>query len=248
MVPSSRSDSRTLSSKKTEEAVNHRPPSRPIRSFVRRNGRLTPGQQHALEHLWQLYGIEEDGGIVDPSQLFGRTAPVTLEIGYGNGESLITMAREQPERDFIGIEVHLPGVGRLLNRIEEHQIPNLRTFNGDAVEIIKKQIPDGSIDRVQLFFPDPWHKKRHHKRRMVTTEWLDMVTAKLCPSGTIHMATDWKHYAEQMLEVLSEYKGLTNRAVDGSYIERPDWRPLTKFELRGERLGHGVWDLLFQKL
>lgn len=220
-------------------------PKRPIRSFVRREGRLTPGQQRAIDELWPRFGIDHDDKVLNFATIFGRTAPITLEIGYGNGESLVQMAKAAPERDFLGIEVHRPGVGRLLHRIEELGLTNLRTLCADAVVVLKKQIPDESIDRLQLFFPDPWHKKRHHKRRIVSNEWLALVRSKLVTTGTIHMATDWEHYAVQMLADLSSAKGFKNCAKDSGYIPRPESRPLTKFEQRGLDRGHGVWDLLF---
>ena len=222
-------------------------PKRPIRSFVRREGRLTPGQQRAIDELWPQFGIEADGNKLDFEAIFGRSAPVTLEIGYGNGESLVQMAKASPERNFVGIEVHRPGVGRLLHRISELRLTNLKTLCADAVEVLKQQIPDESIDRVQLFFPDPWHKKRHHKRRIVSREWLALVRSKLMMGGTIHMATDWEHYAVQMLADLSSAEGFENCADDKRYITRPKNRPLTKFEQRGLDRGHGVWDLLFQR-
>ncbi|MCW8888523.1 MAG: tRNA (guanosine(46)-N7)-methyltransferase TrmB [Gammaproteobacteria bacterium] len=222
-------------------------PKRRIRSFVRREGRLTPGQQRAIDELWSSFGIDDDGVMLNFEAIFGRTAPITLEIGYGNGESLVQMAKAAPERDFVGIEVHRPGVGRLLHRIEELGLTNLKTICADAVEVLKQQIPDESIDRVQLFFPDPWHKKRHHKRRIVSDEWLMLVRSKLLMGGTIHMATDWEHYAEQMLDDLSSAEGFVNCA-DESFIPRPESRPLTKFEQRGLDRGHGVWDLLFRRV
>jgi len=223
-------------------------PKRPIRSFVRREGRLTPGQQRAIDELWPQFGIDDDGKKLDFDAIFARTAPITLEIGYGNGESLVQMARAALGRDFVGIEVHRPGVGRLLHRIEEMGLTNLRTLCADAVEVLKKQIPEESIDRLQLFFPDPWHKKRHHKRRIVSDEWLTLVRSKLVMGGTIHMATDWEHYAVQMLADLSSAEGFENCAEGGSYIPRPDSRPFTKFEQRGLNRGHGVWDLLFRRV
>lgn len=226
-------------------------PKRPIRSFVRREGRLTPGQQRAIDELWPRFGIDDDGNMLDFEVIFGRKAPITLEIGYGNGESLVQMAKAAPERDFVGIEVHRPGVGRLLHRVEELGVTNLRTLCADAVLVLKNQISDESIDRVQLFFPDPWHKKRHHKRRIVSHEWLTLVRSKLVQAGTIHMATDWEHYAVQMLADLSSAEGFENCAQemggDSGYIPRPGSRPLTKFEQRGLDRGHGVWDLLFRR-
>ncbi len=225
----------------------HDPKYRRIKSFVRREGRLTPGQQRAIDTLWPQFGIDEGDELIDMEALFGRKAPITLEIGYGNGESLVQMALAEPGRDFIGIEVHRPGVGRLLSRIEETGITNLRTLCADAVEVLQRQVPAQSIDRLQLFFPDPWHKKRHHKRRIVSLEWIELVLTALATGGVLHMATDWEHYAESMLEVMSEAPGFSNLSQQNDYVPRPEARPLTKFELRGERLGHGVWDLMFVK-
>ena len=229
----------------SETEVEGAPPRRRVRSFVRREGRLTPGQQRALDNLWHRFGIEQSDQWLDLEALFGRVAQVTLEIGYGNGESLLQMAIAAPECDFIGIEVHRPGVGRLLARIEESGITNLRTLCADAVEVLRQQIAPHSIDRLQLFFPDPWHKTRHNKRRIVSPEWVALVHRCLAPAGVLHMATDWQPYAEQMLAVLSQAEGFCNRSAAGDYMPRPDERPLTKFEQRGERLGHGVWDLMF---
>ena len=220
---------------------------RTVRSFVRREGRLTPGQQKALDHLWPMFGIEETGPELDFDQLFGRTASRILEIGFGNGSSLAEMAAKQTDSDFIGVEVHRPGVGQLLKLIEHNQLSNLRVACTDAIELLKTRIADQSLDRVQLYFPDPWHKKRHHKRRIIQPAFVSLLAKKLKPGGHLHMATDWQDYAEQMLEDLSASDDFENSALDGAYIPRPDYRPLTKFEQRGHRLGHGVWDLLFKR-
>jgi len=219
---------------------------RPIRSFVRRQGRITLGQNAALETLWPVFGLEP-GLAFNPSEAFGRVAPLILEIGFGNGESLAQMAAAAPEKDFLGIEVHRPGVGHLLLRVEELGLSNVRVYCADAVEILRNRIAENSLDSVQVFFPDPWHKKRHHKRRLINTEFVALLADRLKPEGILHCATDWEHYAAQMLEVLEECPSLRNRAGQGNYDERPAHRPLTKFELRGQRLGHGVWDLLFVK-
>jgi len=220
---------------------------RTVRSFVRREGRLTPGQERALEDLWPHYGIDEADGLIDLQQLFGRTAPIVFEIGFGNGSSLAEMAANQPDTNFIGVEVHRPGVGHLLKLIDEQEITNLRVACTDAVELLKHRIPDSSLDRLQLYFPDPWHKKRHHKRRIIQPAFVELLAQKIKPSGHLHMATDWQHYAEQMLDDLSQNSDFINCAEDATYIPRPDYRPLTKFEQRGQRLGHGVWDLLFTR-
>ncbi len=219
--------------------------NRPIRSFVLRQGRLTKGQQYALEHLWPLYGIEIADSELDFTKLFQREAPITLEIGFGNGESLATMAKAAPERNFLGIEVHRPGVGRLLHLIKEYELSNLRIINDDALEVLKQRIPKHSIDTVQLFFPDPWHKKKHNKRRIVQTEFVQLVHSLLTIGGLFHLATDWQEYAEHMSEVMEaseDFKSTSN----SPFADRPDFRPLTKFENRGLKLGHGVWDLLYK--
>ena len=220
---------------------------RKIRSFVRREGRLTRGQQRGLEILWPQYGLEHDTGLFDLDNVFGRSAPRVLEIGFGNGASLAQTAAEHPEMDFLGIEVHRPGVGNLLQVIEREGLTNIRVMQEDAVEILRTQIPLASLDKVQLFFPDPWHKKKHHKRRIVQPEFVSMLKDRLKEGGVFHMATDWQHYAEHMLEVMNTAEGFTNTSVTGDYVPRPESRPLTKFEQRGHRLGHGVWDLVFKK-
>jgi tRNA (guanine-N7-)-methyltransferase len=221
---------------------------RRIRSFVRREGRLTPGQQRAMEELFPRFGIEAGEEMLDLDAIFGRSAPRILEIGFGNGESLAEIAKNHPQNDYLGIEVHRPGVGHLLQLIEEQGLTNLRVMSEDAVEIMEKQIPDGSLDALYLFFPDPWHKKRHHKRRQVQPEWAQLVRRKLKVGGHLHMATDWENYAEHMLEVLSAAEGFINTSETGDYVPKPDYRPETKFERRGLRLGHGVWDLVFEKI
>lgn len=222
-------------------------PLRTVRSFVRREGRLTQAQQRAIDTLWTEFAVDDGDSIIDLNSLFGRDAPKILEIGFGNGNSLAQMASEQPEHDFLGIEVHRPGVGQLLNSIEKLGITNLRVACTDAVELIKYRLADNSLDRLQLFFPDPWHKKRHHKRRIIQPEFVALLAQKIKPGGYLHMATDWQHYAEQMLDDLSNNEEFINCGDDTGYIPRPDYRPLTKFEQRGHKLGHGVWDLLFQR-
>lgn len=220
---------------------------RQVRSFVLREGRLTTGQQHALERLWPKYGLERADGELDAVKTFGREAPLVLEIGYGMGASLADMAANEPDKDFVGIEVHRPGVGALLMAIEQRGLANLRSYCDDAVEVLNKCIADASLDRLQLFFPDPWHKKRHHKRRMVQAAWLSLVARKLKPGGRLHLATDWEDYALQMAELCAAEPSLTNLGAADGFHPRPNWRPLTKFEQRGERLGHGVWDLLWER-
>lgn len=226
------------------DTVEHR---RTIKSFVLRQGRLTKGQETAMEALWPVFGVNVGDDLLDLPALFGRTAPITLEIGFGNGESLWQMAQAASQRDFLGIEVHAPGVGHLLKRIDETGLTNIRVMNTDAVEILQKRIPRASLDRVQLFFPDPWHKKKHHKRRIVQTDFVDLIAQSLCPGGVLHMATDWENYAEHMAMVMQDRSDFRNMAEQLPYSPRPDERPLTKFENRGLRLGHGVWDLLYQR-
>ncbi len=220
---------------------------RQVKSFVKREGRLTPGQQKALDVLWPKFGIEADNQPIDMQTLFGRKAPVVFEIGFGNGASLIEMAIHQLENDFIGVEVHRPGVGQLLKAIEENNLTNVRVAFTDAVELLKPQVADNALHRVQLYFPDPWHKKRHHKRRIIQPAFVDVLAQKIRAGGFLHMATDWQDYAEQMLQDLSASHDFINTSTSDDFIPRPDYRPLTKFEQRGHRLGHGVWDLLFQR-
>jgi tRNA (guanine-N7-)-methyltransferase len=227
--------------------LENKPFLRRIRSFVRREGRLTPGQQRALQELWPQFGIEHDETVLDLEAVFGRSAPCVLEIGFGNGASLLKMAQDNPDTDYLGIEVHRPGVGNLLLGIEREDVKNIRVMSEDAVDILKQQIPDASLDMVQLFFPDPWHKKKHHKRRIVQTDFVQLLYRKLKPGGLFHMATDWQDYAEHMLEVMMAAEGFTNTSPTNDYVDRPDSRPLTKFEQRGHRLGHGVWDLIFKR-
>ena len=221
---------------------------RKVRSFVRREGRLTKGQERALAEQWPIMGVEFAPGMLDLAALFGREAPVVLEIGFGMGASLVEMAKNAPDKNFIGIEVHSPGVGACLSSAAEAGVTNLRVFCHDAIEVLDLMIPDGSLSCLQLFFPDPWHKKRHHKRRIVQPEFAQKIRQKLANGGVFHMATDWENYAEHMLEVMSVAEGYRNTSATGNWVERPEWRPLTKFEQRGHRLGHGVWDLIFERI
>lgn len=228
---------------------------RTIKSFVKREGRLTKGQQAALDQFWPTMGLEHQNGLLDFEQVFGNSNPVVLEIGFGMGASLVEMAKNAPEKNFIGIEVHLPGVGACLSTANEAQVSNLKVFEHDAVEILRDCIADASIDTIQLFFPDPWHKKRHHKRRIVNAEFVASLRQKLKVGGVFHMATDWENYAEHMIEVMEQAPGYRNIAkdinspenADSIFVERPEHRPLTKFEQRGHRLGHGVWDIMYQR-
>jgi len=220
---------------------------RSIRSFVTRTGRITEAQERALEVLWPKYGVEFTPTPLSLDTLFGRRAPRSVEIGFGNGDNLAKTAAEHPERDYLGIEVHRPGVGRLLLALEEGQLTNVRLICHDAVEVLAQQIPPASLDEVVILFPDPWPKKRHHKRRLVQGAFVELVTERLAPGGLIRMATDWQPYAEEMLATLRANPRLLNLAADGAYIPRPADRIVTRFERRGERLGHDVWDLAFRR-
>ena len=221
---------------------------RTIKSFVKREGRLTAGQQRALDVLWPEFGIDYSTDLLDIDHLFTQTAPLVLEIGFGNGDSLFQMAQNNPDKNYIGIEVHRPGVGHLLQLIETHNVNNLKVICHDAVDVIENQIPDNSLDRVQLFFPDPWHKKKHNKRRIVQQPFVDLLAQKLKPGGIFHLATDWQNYAEHMLDILSNNSNFKNLSRENDFVARPDDRPITKFEKRGHKLGHGVWDLLFSRI
>ncbi|MCP1064789.1 tRNA (guanosine(46)-N7)-methyltransferase TrmB [Serratia symbiotica] len=220
---------------------------RRIRSFVRRQGRFTKGQQQALDNYWPVMGVEYQTEPINIAALFGCNAPTVLEIGFGMGTSLVTMAGNNPQQNFLGIEVHLPGVGACLADAHAAKLGNLRVMYHDAVEVLQNMIPDSSLDMVQLFFPDPWHKARHNKRRIVQPPFAELVLRKLKMDGVFHMATDWQPYAEHMLEVMNRVTGYHNLSNDNDYLPRPDTRPLTKFELRSQRLGHGVWDLMFER-
>ena len=218
--------------------------SRSIKSFVLRAGRITPAQRRALENLWPIYGIEYAEA---PADLPPGFAALKLEIGIGNGEALIEMAAADPQSLYIGVEVHLPGIGRCLNRIEERGLDNVRLIAHDAVEVLQHMIAPESLDRILLFFPDPWHKKRHHKRRIVNAAFRDLVWGALKPGAEIHIATDWQDYAEWIAaEFLSDTRFDNPGDADG-YSPAPDYRPQTRFEQRGQALGHGVWDLIFVK-
>lgn len=220
---------------------------RTVRSFVKRAGRTTEGQQKALADVWPVMGLEVKNGPIVFSEVYGREAPVVLEIGFGMGDSLLEMASREPEKNYIGIEVHTPGVGRLLSNADDEGLTNIRIYAEDAIDVLAKCIPDNSLDVLQLFFPDPWHKKRHHKRRIVQPDFAQNLRKKLKVGGYFHMATDWENYAEHMMEVMSAAEGYTNKMGEGQYSPQPEWRPVTKFQKRGERLGHGMWDLMFEK-
>ncbi|HAF01333.1 MAG TPA: tRNA (guanosine(46)-N7)-methyltransferase TrmB [Methylophilaceae bacterium] len=218
--------------------------SRRIRSFVLRQGRLTKGQERALEIGWPQFGIEYTDQMLDLSQTFARAdSKKILEIGFGMGDATAKIAQTLPDSDFLAVEVHTPGVGSLLKLMQENDIQNIRIIQHDAVEVLQHMVPDQSLDGVHIFFPDPWHKKRHHKRRLIQAEFVKLLCSKLKVGAYIHVATDWQEYAEWVLEVLNAEQQLDNTAND--YAEKPNYRPLTKFENRGIKLGHGVWDLVF---
>jgi tRNA (guanine-N7-)-methyltransferase len=221
---------------------------RAIRSFVVRAGRMTEGQQRALQEQWPRYGIEAGSGMLDLPQLFGRSAPVTLEIGFGNGDNLAALAAAHPERDFLGAEVHPPGIGHLLRKAAAEDIGNLKVIQQDAVEVLTQRIAPESLHAILVLFPDPWHKKRHHKRRLVNAQFASLAASRLALGGTLQLATDWTPYAEWMLEVLNTAPGLRNLAADGGYVPRNPGRVRTRFEARGERLGHAVHDLCYEKI
>ncbi|WP_028388598.1 tRNA (guanosine(46)-N7)-methyltransferase TrmB [Legionella fairfieldensis] len=218
---------------------------RTIKSFVLRAGRVSNRQQQALDHWLDHYELTLEDSPWDLQRVFTREAPAIVEIGFGMGASLLTMARQQPEHNFIGIEVHKAGIGSLVADLHDHEITNVRIVTHDAVDVLKHHLADNSLTGVQIFFPDPWHKKRHHKRRLIQPEFISLLVKKIKPGGFIHCATDWQDYAEHMLAVLSAETGLVNSQSEGGYSPRPLSRPLTKFEERGKRLGHGVWDLIY---
>jgi tRNA (guanine-N7-)-methyltransferase len=220
-------------------------PRAPIRSFVLRAGRIGPGQQRALDELGPRFVLPYRDESLDFATTFGRDAPTVLEIGFGMGDATAQIAAALPGTNFIGIEVHAPGVGALLKRIGEMGLTNLRLVQHDAVEVLESMIPPQSLAGVHIYFPDPWHKKRHHKRRLIQPAWVHQLVTRLAPGGYLHCATDWQPYAEQMLEVLGAEAALVNTAE--GYAPRPAWRPQTKFETRGLKLGHGVSDLLFRR-
>ena len=216
-----------------------------IRSFVLRQGRMSPAQTQALETLLPVYGLPYATQLLDLAQAFGRTAPTVLEIGFGMGETSARIAQALPDKNFLGLEVHAPGVGALLKLVAEKQLTNQRIIQHDAVEVVQHMIAEGSLAGIHVFFPDPWPKARHHKRRLIQPPFVKLLASRLAPGGYLHCATDWEHYAQQMLEVLSAEPLLSNTAPDGGYAPRPDYRPITKFENRGIKLGHGVWDVVF---
>jgi tRNA (guanine-N7-)-methyltransferase len=218
-----------------------------VRSFVLRAGRLTEGQKRALEDLWPVHGLPESGESLDLTGLFGNRHPVIMEIGFGNGDATWQMAAGHPEENYLAVEVHRPGVGHLLLKLEEHGINNVRIACEDAVELLRKRIRSGSLAGVRIYFPDPWPKKRHHKRRIIQAGFVGLLAEKMRPGGILHLATDWAPYADHMLEVMHDSPAFENLSPAGGFAPRPAWRPETKYEKRGERLGHGVFDLLFKR-
>ena len=227
-----------------EQGGNHRP----VRSFVRRQGRLTRGQRRALDRLGPDWVLPLPESPLDLDELFGRQAPRVLDIGFGMGEALAEQAAAHPERDYLGVEVYPPGVGRMLQSVEEQALTNVRLFNEDVMEVLDRALAPASLDHVHVYFPDPWPKKRHHKRRLVQPPFPEKVARALRPGGRLHLATDWAPYAEWMVEVMEAEPAFTNETGPGAFAERPGDRPLTRFEQRGERLGHEVFDLLYRRV
>lgn len=223
------------------------PHHRTIKSFVLRQGRLTRAQQHALENYWQVYGIDYTEQRIAFDELFGNNNEVVIEIGFGNGDSLLQQAIDQPQLNFIGIEVHAPGVGHLIHHAQKNAVQNLKVIRHDAVEVLKHQLADDSVNRFQLYFPDPWQKKRHHKRRIMNPEFIHLIQQKLKTGGIFHMATDWQDYADQMLEQMEQAAGFINTSGSGNFCSSTTERYETKFERRGIKLGHRVWDLIYSK-
>ncbi len=219
---------------------------RQIRSFVLRKGKMTSGQRKAVDKLMPIYAFDPDT-LIDFQQLYGNDQPVWLDIGFGNGESIIHAAQLYPEVNFLGIEVHLPGVGHLLMAIEELGLTNVRIIRNDAVDMMQLYMADASLAAVHVYFPDPWHKKRHHKRRIMNQDFLDLVQKKLRSGGRLHYASDWQPYAEEVQTLLGHNSWLKNQQADNGFAARPDWRPVTKFERRGIKLNHGTYDLIMQK-
>lgn len=228
------------------ESASSTQPMRRIRSFVRREGRLTRGQQRALEQLYPVSGLDTEVGHYDLNAVFGRSAPKSLEIGFGDGQALLQRAEAHPELDCLGIEVHRPGVGNLLLQIEKQGIQNVRVLCADAAEVLAARFDEAVFDEVHILFPDPWPKKRHHKRRLIQPQFVAILRRRLKPGGRLYLATDWQDYAEHMMRVMREAPGYRNPAGKGNFSERGE-RPATKFEDRGRRRGHGVWDLVFER-
>lgn len=223
------------------------PHARSIRSFARREGRLTDSQKKALERLWRHYGLTLGTELLNLAAVFNRQAPRILEIGFGNGESLIAQAQTTPETDFLGIEVYRPGIGHLLLRLESAQLENVRVIRGDALEILQHYVPNQSMNGVQIFFPDPWPKKRHHKRRLIQPPFIECLWHRLKPEGRLHLATDWQDYAEQMIAVINQHSGFHRLTEAEHFTDGSRERPLTKFEQRGRQQGRRIWELKFKR-
>ena len=221
---------------------------RAIRSFVLRQGRQTEAQKRAFVDHWPRFGLDYRGEARTFEKEFGRSAPLVMEIGFGNGEQLLFAAHNEPGKDFLGIEVHGPGVGRLLNGLAEIDARNVRIYQHDAVEVLRHEVKDGALAEARIYFPDPWHKKRHHKRRLIQPEFVGLLCDRLAVGGRLHLATDWENYAEHMWDVLDAEPRLRNIAGARGSVPRPEWRRQTHFETRGQKLGHGVWDLIYQRL
>jgi tRNA (guanine-N7-)-methyltransferase len=230
------------------DTASSTPSHRSIRSFVIRGGRATVAQQRALDELWPRFGVEFSSQPSDLDQMFGRRAPRMLEIGFGAGEALLAFAQAHPELDCLGVEVHKPGVGHLLLGAQTAGLNNLRIVCHDAVEVLQQQLAPGSIQLIHIFFPDPWPKKRHHKRRLIQPEFVEVLARGLAVGGTLRLATDWEPYAMHMREVIDASTSFTNDAPDTGFVARNEERPLTRFERRGQRLGHGVWDLSYRRI
>lgn len=220
---------------------------RKIRSYVLRHGRLTKGQQQALDNYWQDYGIDFEENEINPDEIYQRRAPLILDIGIGMGDSCISLARSNPDNNYLGIDVHPPGIGSALRQIHAHKLSNVRLICHDVIDVLEKQLLKESVDSVYIFFPDPWPKKRHHKRRLINKDFLDLLIPKLYRHARIFIATDWEDLAEHVITVCDSHPDLINLAGKGNSAPRPVWRPLTKFEQRGKNLGHGVWDFIYAR-
>lgn len=231
----------------TQNKININKYSNHIRSFVTRNGRITSGQKHAINKYWSIMGINFTTELLSMENIFGRIAPVILEIGFGMGNSLVTMAKQNPQNNFIGIEVYLPGIGTCLRLAQEIKLQNLYIICHDAIEVLEYMIPDNSLTKLQLFFPDTWHKKRHHKRRIIQIPFLKLIIRKLSVNGILHISTDDQNYADYVLQIIDKITNYHNLSTDNKFINRPKYRPITKFEKRGYKLGHKIFDLMFQK-
>ena len=223
-------------------------PIRTIKSFVHRQRNLAPTKQKILAELWPKYGLEITNKKIDLTKIFNNQNSTIIEIGFGMGETLLHMANNFPEKNFIGIEVHMPGIGSVLSKLRTNPLTNIKIYNTDALDVLQKCVPNNSIEKFLIFFPDPWPKKRHHKRRIIQPAFVNLIATKLKPNGILHMATDWEDYAEHMMSVLTQAPQFRNTAGESKFAARPDYRPLTKFEQRGQKLGHKIWDLIFISL